>query len=92
MPRYLLELFKKEWSLLSKKRQRQEEEGTLKDLLQDDLVKQLQSKKADLKKQEEERKEEEKQKRIEERKQREANKSFEELLNDSNLDWKSFKK
>lgn len=77
---------------MSKKRQRQEEEGTLKDLLQDDLVKQLQSKKADLKKEEEKRKEEEKQKRIEERKQREANKSFEELLNDSNLDWKSFKK
>lgn len=91
MLHYLLGLFKKEWSLLGKKR-KQEEEGTLKDLLQDDLVKQLQSKKADLKKQEEQRKEEEKQKRVEERKKREANKSFEELLNESELDWKSFKK
>ncbi|MFD2925883.1 DUF3886 domain-containing protein [Halobacillus naozhouensis] len=29
---------------------------------------------------------------MEERKRKEANKSFEQLLNESNLDWKKFKK
>lgn len=72
-------------------RKQQESEGTLKDLLNDDIVEQLRSKKSDLKKQEEHRKEEELKKKAEERKRKEANKSFEELLNESNMDWKSFK-
>lgn len=72
----------------SKKR---EEQPVLKDWLDQDLVKQLQSKKKELKDQAERQEEEEKKKRLEEKRKKEANKSFEELLNDSNLDWKSFK-
>jgi len=74
------------------KKQKQEQEGTLKDALGEDMLEKLRSKKSDLKKQEEQREEEEKQRRIEERKRREANKSFEELLNESDLDdWEKFK-
>lgn len=75
---------------MSKKKKHQE--GTLGAQLNDELFSQLQSKKTELKQQEEERKEAERKERIEERKRREKNKSFEELLNESDLDWKSFKK
>ncbi|MBA2173706.1 YqkE family protein [Halobacillus locisalis] len=74
---------------MSKKKQ---EAGTLGDQLNADLLSKLQSKKTELKKQEADREESERLQRIEERKRREANKSFEELLNESELDWKSFKK
>ncbi|KGX92242.1 hypothetical protein N781_18280 [Pontibacillus halophilus JSM 076056 = DSM 19796] len=72
-------------------KKKKEEYGTLKDSLNEDLLKQLQSKKADLKQQAEQREEEEKQRRIKEKKRREANKSFEELLDESNMDWSKFK-
>ncbi|KGX85992.1 YqkE family protein [Pontibacillus litoralis] len=71
---------------------KERENGTLKDWLQDDVVKQLQAKKSALKQQEKEREEAQERRQAEKRKRREANKSFEELLNDSDLDWKSFKK
>ena len=74
---------------MSKKKQ---EAGTLGDQLNEDLLSKLQSKKTELKQQEADREESERLRRIEERKRREANKSFEELLNESELDWKSFKK
>ncbi|WP_406944359.1 YqkE family protein [Halobacillus sp. SY10] len=66
--------------------------GSLGDQLNADVLSKLKSKKTDLKQQAVEREEQEKQRRIEERKRAEANKSFEELLNESELDWKSFKK
>lgn len=65
--------------------------STLKDRLQGDLLQQLQEKKTQLKQEEEKKQEEARLKAIEERKQREANKSFEELLNESHLDWETFK-
>ncbi|CDQ17848.1 Protein of unknown function [Halobacillus karajensis] len=66
--------------------------GSLGDQLNADMLLKLKSKKTELKQQAEKREEQEKKHRIEERKRREANKSFEELLNESDLDWKSFKK
>lgn len=66
--------------------------GSLGDQLNADVLSKLNSKKTELKQQAVEREEQQKQRRIEERKRAEANKSFEELLNESELDWKSFKK
>ncbi|RWZ60163.1 DUF3886 domain-containing protein [Halobacillus fulvus] len=68
------------------------QEGTLGAQLNEDVLSRLRSKKTELKNLEAKREEEEKQRRIEERRKREANKSFEELLNESDMDWKSFKK
>lgn len=73
------------------KKQKQEQEGTLKDVVGEEMLEQLRSKKSDLKKQEEQRQEAERRRKAEERKRREANKSFEELLNESDMDWKQFK-
>ncbi|MCA1009588.1 YqkE family protein [Halobacillus halophilus] len=71
---------------------KEEREGTLSKQLNEDVLAKLRSKKSELKQSEAERLEQEKQKRLEERKKKEANKSFEELLNESELDWKTFKK
>ncbi|MCP3032642.1 YqkE family protein [Halobacillus sp. A1] len=60
--------------------------------LNDDMLNKLRSKKEELKKHEDERLENERQQRIQQRKEREANKSFEELLEESELDWENFKK
>ncbi|MBN8237185.1 YqkE family protein [Halobacillus kuroshimensis] len=68
------------------------EEGSLGSQLNADVLSKLKSKQNEWKQQAAEREEQEKQRRMEERKRREANKSFEELLNESELDWKSFKK
>lgn len=75
---------------MSKKKK--QEQGSLGDYLNDDVLSKLRSKKTELKRQEEEHQEEERQRRIEEKKRKEANKSFEELLNESDLDWKPYKK
>jgi len=64
---------------------------TLKDRLQTDLYEQLKAKKKELEVAEQKREEEEKRRKMEERKLREKNKTFEELLNESNLDWRNFK-
>ncbi|MBD7935985.1 MULTISPECIES: YqkE family protein [Cytobacillus] len=64
---------------------------TLGDMLNPELVKGLQGKKNELKKAEEIKLEEESRRKAEERKLREKNKSFEELLGESNLNWKEFK-
>lgn len=74
---------------MSRKKQ---QSGSLGDQLNSDVLSKLQSKKTELKQAAVEREEQEKKRRMEERKRREANKSFEELLNESELDWKSFKK
>ena len=64
---------------------------SLGDLLNPNMLSQLQNTKSALKEEEQRRIQQlEKQKR-EERKRREKNKSFEELLNESNLNWKQFK-
>jgi hypothetical protein len=64
---------------------------TLGDMINPDLLKQLKDKQLELKAAEEKRKEEEEQRKREERRLKEKNKSFEELLNDSGMNWKEFK-
>lgn len=64
---------------------------TIGDMLNDEVIKRLKHTKQQLKEIEERKMEEEARKRREERKQREKNKSFAELLNESDLDWKDFK-
>ncbi|TGB04399.1 YqkE family protein [Halobacillus salinus] len=71
---------------------KKQQEGTLGAQLNEELLSKLQSKKTELKEQEEKRQEKERLERIKERKRQEENKSFEELLKESDLDWKSFKK
>jgi hypothetical protein len=64
---------------------------TLKDMLAGDLLQQLKNKQKELQAEEERKKQEEEQRQREERKRKEKNKSFEELLNESSLNWKDFK-
>lgn len=64
---------------------------TLKDMMNPDLIKQLKEQQEQLKAEEERRKEEEEQRKREERRLKEKNKSFEELLNESGMNWKEFK-
>ncbi|MBW3113404.1 MULTISPECIES: YqkE family protein [Bacillaceae] len=73
------------------KKKKQEAEMTLKNSISGDLFEQLKEKKAELEKVESVKKEEERLRKIEEKKQREKNKSFEELLNESNMNWKNYK-
>ncbi|PAQ16254.1 sulfurtransferase [Bacillaceae bacterium SAOS 7] len=64
---------------------------TLKDTLNTGVLEQLKIKQKELKEQEQQQKEAEEKRKKEERRQREKNKSFEELLNDSSMDWTKFK-
>jgi hypothetical protein len=68
-----------------------EEKITLKDRLHSNLFEQLKAKKKELEAEEQRKKAEEEARRREEQKRREKNKSFEELLNESDLDWRKFK-
>ena len=70
---------------------KKEDKPTLKDQLQGDVFSKLKSMKQNLQEKETAKQEEEAAKKREEAKRREKNKSFEELLNDSNLNWKEFK-
>jgi hypothetical protein len=76
-----------------KKGQGKQEEDFLvvKDRLNDELLMKLKEKKEELMRQEQRRKEEEEARRREEQRKREKQKTFEELLNESNLDWRNFK-
>ncbi|MCM3111523.1 YqkE family protein [Lederbergia lenta] len=81
---------------MTKKRQskRQEKETshlTLKDGLNNDILQKLQEKQRELQENEEQEKVAVKKQLAEERKQREKNKSFEELLNETSLNWKDYK-
>ena len=68
------------------------EKGTsLADLLNDQVTDQLNKLKKDKEQEIHQKQEEETARRIFEAQQREKNKSFEELLQESNLDWKKFK-
>ena len=64
---------------------------TLKDLINPDLMKQLKEQQDQLMLEEERRKEAEEARKREERRLKEKNKSFEELLNESGMNWKEFK-
>lgn len=64
---------------------------TLRDTLNAGVLEQLKIKQKELKEQEQQQKEAEEKRKKEERRQREKNKSFEELLNDSSMDWTKFK-
>ena len=86
---------------MSKKRKQQKNQNhksttkddtpTLKDQLQGDIFTKLKSMKQNLQEKETAKQEEEAARKREEAKRREKNKSFEELLNDSNLNWKEYK-
>ena len=67
------------------------DELTLKDTLQSDMFQALKDKKKELENAESIRKEEEEKRKREEMRQREKNKSFEELLGESSMNWKDFK-
>ncbi|MFC7060530.1 YqkE family protein [Halobacillus seohaensis] len=71
---------------------KQTEPGSLGAQFDDEMIQKLRSKKTELRKEEEQRVENERKQRIKEKKEREANKSFEELLNESDLNWKAYKK
>lgn len=71
--------------------QKDESKVTLKDCLTNDLMNQLQAAKIELVAKEKQTLEEQEAKKLFEQKQREKNKTFEELLNDSSMDWKNFK-
>ncbi|SDI96931.1 DUF3886 domain-containing protein [Salimicrobium halophilum] len=68
-----------------------DQKPSLKDQMDEDLVKQLQNKKKQWKQQELEAEERERKRRLEEKRKSEANKSFEELLEESEMDWKKYK-
>lgn len=64
---------------------------TLKDMINPDLIKQLKEQQEQQRAAETKQKEEEEQRKREERRLKEKNKSFEELLNESGMNWKEFK-
>ncbi|ADE71414.1 MULTISPECIES: YqkE family protein [Priestia] len=72
--------------------QKQNDQLSIKDQLNDSLLKQLQAKKQALSLKEEEQKKTERKEAARIRKEKEKNKSFEELLNESDLNWSEFKK
>ncbi|WP_064091095.1 YqkE family protein [Rossellomorea aquimaris] len=73
------------------KKKKQEAELTLKNSINENIFQQLKNKKEELEKEEAVKKEEERVKKAEEKRIREKNKSFEELLNESNMNWKNYK-
>ncbi|MDP4107490.1 MAG: YqkE family protein [Bacillota bacterium] len=64
---------------------------TLGDMISKDLYNQLKDRQQELKAAEEKKKEAEEQKKREERRLKEKNKTFEELLAESEMNWKEFK-
>ncbi|WLR49688.1 YqkE family protein [Bacillus tianshenii] len=73
------------------KKQKQDDALHLGDRLDGNVFAKLKEKQKELQAVEKQREEEEKQRRIQERKEREKNKSFEELFEESNLDWRKYK-
>jgi hypothetical protein len=72
-------------------RKKESDQHFLKNRLSEEMVSKLSQKKGELKEREIQSLEQERIRKIEERKKKEANKSFEELLSESELDWKKFK-
>lgn len=77
--------------LTLEKVQRKEEKLLLKDRLNLDVLQQFKEKKEKWQAEAAQKEEQARQQRLEEQRQREKNKSFEELLNESNMNWKQFK-
>ncbi|HDX9609451.1 YqkE family protein [Bacillus toyonensis] len=75
----------------SQMNQPKKESLTLGDQLNDSLMQQLKNKKKELQVREEKKEVAELERKRQEQKEREKNKSFEELLSESNLTWKDFK-
>jgi hypothetical protein len=73
------------------KKNKPEEKLTLQDALDQNIVEKLKQAQHQLKEEEEQKKLQEEERKRQERKQREKNKSFEELLLESSMDWKNFK-
>ncbi|MBO9129790.1 YqkE family protein [Bacillus sp. 165] len=72
--------------------QKQEKESvSLGDYLNSSILQQLKQKQKLLLEQEEKKKQDELERKRKEQREREKNKSFEELLNESNISWKDFK-
>ncbi|GGM22314.1 hypothetical protein GCM10011351_05260 [Paraliobacillus quinghaiensis] len=74
-----------------RKEKNQKDSTGLKDRLDPELFQALQGKKQQLKQAEANKLEQQRQQQIKVRKRKEANKSFDELLEESELDWKKFK-
>ncbi len=72
-------------------RAKESDSMTWKDALDPKLIEQLKATKKALESEQEEKRQEQEKKKNEERRLKEKNKSFEELLNESPLNWKSFK-
>lgn len=72
-------------------KQQEKEQVTLKDFMNPELIQKFKHTKQALLEEEQVKKEEEGKRLKEEARLREKNKSFEELLNDSNLKWNDFK-
>ncbi len=72
-------------------RKQEDKPVTLGDMLNESLMDQLKNKKQELKAEADQKREEEERRKKEERKQREKNKSFEELLGESNMNWREYK-
>lgn len=76
----------------SKSKQKKDEAAvTLGDMLNIDLVNKLKTTQKELKEEEEKKREQEVKRLKEERRLKEKNKSFEELLSESSMNWKEFK-
>jgi len=73
------------------KQKKDESVVTLKDMMNPDLLKKLKEQQDQLKAEEENRRVEEEFKKREERRLKEKNKSFEDLLNESGMNWREFK-
>lgn len=70
---------------------KEDKPATLGDLINEDIMEKLKAQQKQLKEQEEKQKQEEALRKKEEQRLREKNKSFEELLTESDMDWKKFK-
>nr|WGD74133.1 YqkE family protein [Bacillus subtilis] len=73
------------------KKQKSADKHQLKDYLQSDIKAKLMEMKSQLKEEDEKRQEREKAEQIRKKKDIEKNKSFEELLNESQMDWHKYK-
>lgn len=82
---------KKTKQKMQTKPQKDDRPVTLADMINPDLMKQLKNQQEQLKAEEVQKKEAEEQKKREERRLKEKNKSFEDLLNESGMNWKEFK-
>lgn len=75
----------------NQKNKKEEKMPTLKDALDENLLQKLKETKKELGENAIKQKEEEEERKREERRKREKNKTFEELLSESNLDWRKYK-